>query len=251
MARSCPAPLTAYRTWVAYGELSDACAPRGRCPARTRRRAACPPPRIDRCGRDDELVDLARRQRPAGSRRRHRRRRRRRRRRARAPSASAASKPATNKKPALGSGWSSVRWVSTNNGPGNGLVPPQAPAASYMPRPTIPDARPSVSAVVELLVRRRASVGVVAVVGVGPRATHHPVVQALAPDAEAVLRPVVRSDDVAVDRGRDGCDDLAHGSSFIRVRQVRPSRTPRIIGSAHDSPGDARTEAAGRPAPVS
>ena len=43
---------------------------------------------------------------------------------------SAASKPSTNRKPALGSGWSSVRWVSTINVPGNGSVPPQAPAAS-------------------------------------------------------------------------------------------------------------------------
>ena len=45
----------------------------------------------------------------------------------------------------LGSGWSSVRWVSTINVPGNGLVPPQAPAASYMLRPTIPQPSPSVS----------------------------------------------------------------------------------------------------------
>src|SRR3954453_9906058 len=45
---------------------------------------------------------------------------------------------------ALGSGWSSVRWVSTINVPGNGLVPPQAPAASYMLRPTIPQPSPSV-----------------------------------------------------------------------------------------------------------
>jgi hypothetical protein len=34
--------------------------------------------------------------------------------------------------------------VSTINVPGNGLVPPQAPAASYMLRPTIPQPRPSV-----------------------------------------------------------------------------------------------------------
>src|SRR5204862_1054839 len=39
----------------------------------------------------------------------------------------------------LGAGWSSTRWVSTKSGPGNGLLPPQAPAASYMPRPTMPD----------------------------------------------------------------------------------------------------------------
>jgi len=38
---------------------------------------------------------------------------------------------------------------------------------------------------------------------VGPRAAHHPVVQALATPAEAVLRPVIGTGDVAVDRRGD------------------------------------------------
>ena len=52
----------------------------------------------------------------------------------------AASRSATNRNPVWSAGWSAVRWVSTNKVPGNGLVPPHAPAASYMPRPTTPDA---------------------------------------------------------------------------------------------------------------
>ena len=54
--------------------------------------------------------------------------------------ASASSSPETNVNPASGAGWSSGRWVSTTSGPGNGLVPPHAPAASYIPRPTTPAA---------------------------------------------------------------------------------------------------------------
>src|SRR4029453_12299104 len=79
-----------------------------------------------------------------------------------------------------------------------------------------PAAKPVGDRLVVLPVRAAHTVGVVAVVAVRPRATHHPVVEALATDAEAVLRPVLRPHDVAVDRGRDDCDDLAHGSSFVR-----------------------------------
>ena len=45
--------------------------------------------------------------------------------------ASAASRSATNGNPVSAAGWSAVQWVSTNRGPGNGLVRPHAPAASY------------------------------------------------------------------------------------------------------------------------
>src|SRR5829696_4573553 len=138
-----------------------------------------------------------------------------------------------NRKPVLGSGWFSVRWVSTINVPGNGLVPPQAPAASYMLRPTIA-AQPLGERLVVLPVRAAHAVRVAAVVGVRPRATHHPVVETLAPDAEAVLRPVLRPHDLAVDRGRDGRDDLAHGSSCIRD-------TAGSDRCAHGSVGKSRT----------
>jgi hypothetical protein len=96
-----------------------------------------------------------------------------------------------------------------------------------------PAAQPRGERLEVLPVRAGHPVGVVAIVGVGPRATHHPVVQTLTADAEAVLRPVLRPHNVAIDRGRDGCDDLTHGSSFVRVRHIRPSRTPRLIGGAH------------------
>src|SRR5215207_2300932 len=96
-----------------------------------------------------------------------------------------------------------------------------------------PAAKPVGDRLVVLPIRAVHAFGVVAVVGVRPGATHHPVVEALAPYAEAVLRPVLRPHDVTVYRGRDGCDDLAHGSSFVRVRQIRPSHTPRIISGAH------------------
>src|SRR5512133_1483194 len=111
-----------------------------------------------------------------------------------------------------------------------------------------PAAKPVGDRLVVLPVRAVHAVGVVAVVAVGPRATHHPVMEALAPDAEAVLRPVLRPHDVAVDRGRDGCDDLAHGSSFVRVRQIRPSHTPRIIGGAHHPRAHALTNGNSRSA---
>src|SRR3954451_24578408 len=93
-----------------------------------------------RSRRDDQLVDFPRRQRlpnhvgaatdgnvavsPAAS----------------AASANAASRPETNRKPVSAAGWSAVRCVSTNRVPGNGLVPPHPPEASYTPRPTTPDA---------------------------------------------------------------------------------------------------------------
>src|SRR3954453_7173420 len=57
-----------------------------------------------------------------------------------AASANAASRSETNRTPVSAAGWSAVRCVSTNRVPGNGLVPPHPPEASYMPRPTTPDA---------------------------------------------------------------------------------------------------------------
>jgi hypothetical protein len=39
----------------------------------------------------------------------------------------------------------------------------------------------------------------------------------LAALAEALARPVVRPGHVAVDRGRDRCDDLAHVAPFLAV----------------------------------
>ena len=102
-----------------------------------------------------------------------------------------------------------------------------------MLRPTIPT-KPLGERLVVLPVRAVHTVGVAAVVGVRPRATHHPVVETLAPDAEAVLRPVLRPHDVAVDRGRDGCDDLAHGSSFVRGttdQTVAHAQNHRVAGT--------------------
>src|SRR5262245_15738516 len=59
---------------------------------------------------------------------------------------------------------------------------------------------------------------------VGPRAAHHPVVQALATPSQAGLRAVAGTGDVAVDRRGDGCDDLAHDFLLHRVSrgQTRP-----------------------------
>ena len=78
--------------------------------------------------------------------------------------------------------------------------------------------------VVELLVPAVHREVVAAVVG--PRAAHHPVVQALATPAQALLGPVVGTGDVAVDRRGDGCDDLAHGSSSVECHEDRPGRAP-------------------------
>ena len=50
--------------------------------------------------------------------------------------ASASANPSTKVNPVAASGASCVRCVTTKSRPPNGLVPPQAPAASYMPRPT-------------------------------------------------------------------------------------------------------------------
>jgi len=55
------------------------------------------------------------------------------------------------------------------------------------------------------------------------------------------LATLDRFSDGRLDGGRDGCDDLAHGSSFVRVRQIRPSHTPRIIGGAHHPRAQALT----------
>jgi hypothetical protein len=64
----------------------------------------------------------------------------------------------TNRKPALGSGWSSVLRESTIDVPGDGLLPPQAPAASNMLRPTIPQPSPRCSTRSTPSPRRAASV---------------------------------------------------------------------------------------------
>src|SRR5262245_44801795 len=100
--------------------------------------------------------------------------------------------------------------------------------------PDDPAAQPLRERLEVLPVRAVHAVGVVAVVGIRPGATHHPVVQALAPDAQAVLWSVLRAHDVAVDRCRDGRDNPAHEvPPSSGVRQIRPSRTPTVIGAAH------------------
>src|SRR6266498_4094224 len=83
--------------------------------------------------------------------------------------------------------------------------------------------------VVELLVGAMHREVVTAVVG--PRAAHHPVVQALSALAQAVLGSVIWSGDETVDRRGDGCDDLAHGSSSVVCREDRPDRGRRLIAS--------------------
>src|SRR5690348_2120190 len=73
---------------------------------------------------------------------------------------------------------------------------------------------------------------------VGPRPAHHPVMQALAAPAQAILRTVVRPGDVTVNRRGDRCDDLAHGSSSVECRQDRLGRGPRLIASAREHSAD-------------
>jgi len=70
-------------------------------------------------------------------------------------------------------------------------------------------------AVEELLVGAVHPLGVVAVVGVGPRTAHDPVVEALAPDAEALARVVVRPDDVPVERDGDGGNGPGHATNDL------------------------------------
>ena len=133
-----------------------------------------------------------------------------------------------------GSGWSSMRWVTTNSGPGNGLVPPQAPAASYISRPKIAPPRPR---------RRRRSTPCPRrscrrcrrLVGVGPRPADDPVVQPFAPRPRPGLGRRRRAGDVAVHRLGDGRDDLVHArtdpgghrNSSVRPARARSSRGPR------------------------
>ena len=84
-----------------------------------------------------------------------------------------------------------------------------APRPGGVVHPAAHDPRADVGdhGVVVRVVLRRHVEGVLAVVG--PRTAHHPVVQPLAADAQPALGSVVGSGDVAVDRGRDACDDLA------------------------------------------
>ena len=94
-----------------------------------------------------------------------------------------------NKKPVPESGWSSVRCVSTINVPGNGLVPPPGAGGVVHVAADDPAAQPLGERLVVFPVRAMHTVGVAAIIGIRPRAAHHPVVETLALDAEAVLRP--------------------------------------------------------------